>query len=314
MEIIILTDGCRPKSPCVATIGFFDGVHRGHRFLIDRVVKEAKSRGIDSTVITFDRHPRQVLGSDYLPRLLSTNDEKTALLSETGIERCAVLPFSEKMAQLSAHDFMQDILKGRLGVEVLVIGYDNRFGHNRSEGFDDYVRYGREMGIEVLPSQAFMLNGVGVSSSVVRSFINKGEVEMAASCLGYHYALSGIVVKGHRIGHELGFPTANIEPENKQKIIPANGAYAVRVRVEGVQGTMPAMMNIGTRPTFNGDIQTLETHILDFDNNIYGRRINVAFIHKLREEKKFSSKEELKEQLEKDAIMVKEQFEKDIKE
>ncbi|MDD7317210.1 MAG: bifunctional riboflavin kinase/FAD synthetase [Prevotella sp.] len=311
MEKIILTDDCRCQRPCVATIGFFDGVHRGHRFLIERVVTEAKSRGLGSTVITFDRHPREVLECEYLPRLLSTNEEKTALLSTTGIERCAVLPFSKEMAQLSARDFMLKIMKERLGVEVLVIGYDNRFGHNRSDGFDGYVRYGREMGIEVLPAQAFMLNGIGVSSSVIRTFISKGEVEMAGVCLGCHYAFSGTVVGGHRIGRELGFPTANILPEDARKIIPEQGAYAVRVRVEGMTGEMPAMMNVGTRPTFDGDKQTLEAHILDFNGDIYGRRINVAFTHKLREERQFSSVEELKEQLERDAIMVREQFEKE---
>lgn len=302
----MLSGDCQCDIPCVATIGFFDGVHRGHRFLIDGVLGEARQRSLSSTVITFDRHPRQVLGSDYIPRLLSTNDEKMWLLSKTGIDRCAVLPFSEGMAQLTARDFMEQILKERLGVRVLVIGYDNRFGHNRSEGFDDYVRHGRGMGIEVLPSQPFRLHGVDVSSSVVRSFLRDGEVEMARQCLGYPYFLSGTVVGGHHVGRELGFPTANIEPENMLKIIPAPGVYAVRVRTEGSAETRPAMMNIGTRPTFGGTEQSLEVHILGFSGDIYGRRISVTFVRKIRAERRFASKEALAGQLRRDAAAAEE--------
>jgi riboflavin kinase/FMN adenylyltransferase len=289
-------------------------VHRGHRFLINNVVKEAASRGLLSTVVTFDRHPRQVLGSDFQPRLLSTNEEKMLLLSKTGVERCVMLPFSEQMAQMTACDFMKKILHDRLGVQVLIIGYDNRFGHNRSEGFDDYVRYGREMGIEVMSAQSFLLHGINVSSSVIRSFLQEGEIEMAENCLGYPYFFTGKVVKGFRVGHELGFPTANIEQDNMLKMIPSPGVYAVKVRIEGTVELKHAMMNIGTRPTFNGTQQTLEVHILNFNDDIYGKMISVAFVHKLRNERQFASKEALSEQLVKDAQMVEEQFEKDIEE
>ncbi len=311
---ITLNEGITDVCPSVATIGFFDGVHRGHRFLINNVVKEAASRGLQSTVVTFDRHPRQVLGSDFQPRLLSTNEEKMLLLSKTGVERCVMLPFSEQMAQMTACDFMKKILRDRLGVQVLIIGYDNRFGHNRSEGFDDYVRYGREMGIEVMSAQSFLLHGINVSSSVIRSFLQDGEIEMAENCLGYPYFFTGKVVKGFRVGHELGFPTANIEQDNMLKMIPSPGVYAVKVRIEGTVELKHAMMNIGTRPTFNGTQQTLEVHILNFNDDIYGKMISVAFVHKLRNERQFPSKEALSEQLVKDAQMVEEQFEKDIEE
>ena len=311
---ITLNEGITDVCPSVATIGFFDGVHRGHRFLINNVVKEAASRGLQSTVVTFDRHPRQVLGSDFQPRLLSTNEEKMLLLSKTGVERCVMLPFSEQMAQMTACDFMKKILRERLGVQVLIIGYDNRFGHNRSEGFDDYVRYGREMGIEVMSAQSFLLHGINVSSSVIRSFLQEGEIEMAENCLGYPYFFTGKVVKGFRVGHELGFPTANIEQDNMLKMIPSPGVYAVKVRIEGTVELKHAMMNIGTRPTFNGTQQTLEVHILNFNDDIYGKMISVAFVHKLRNERQFPSKEALSEQLVKDAQMVEEQFEKDIEE
>ena len=311
---ITLNEGITDVCPSVATIGFFDGVHRGHRFLINNVVKEAASRGLLSTVVTFDRHPRQVLGSDFQPRLLSTNEEKMLLLSKTGVERCVMLPFSEQMAQMTAYDFMKKILRERLGVQVLIIGYDNRFGHNRSEGFDDYVRYGREMGIEVMSAQSFLLHGINVSSSVIRSFLQEGEIEMAENCLGYPYFFTGKVVKGFRVGHELGFPTANIEQDNMLKMIPSPGVYAVKVRIEGTVELKHAMMNIGTRPTFNGTQQTLEVYILNFNDDIYGKMISVAFVHKLRNERQFASKEALSEQLVKDAQMVEEQFEKDIEE
>lgn len=311
---ITLNEGITDVCPSVATIGFFDGVHRGHRFLINNVVKEAASRGLQSTVVTFDRHPRQVLGSDFQPRLLSTNEEKMLLLSKTGVERCVMLPFSEQMAQMTACDFMKKILRDRLGVRVLIIGYDNRFGHNRSESFDDYVRYGREMGIEVMSAQSFLLHGINVSSSVIRSFLQEGEIEMAENCLGYPYFFTGKVIKGFRVGHELGFPTANIEQDNMLKMIPSPGVYAVKVRIEGTVELKHAMMNIGTRPTFNGTQQTLEVHILNFNDDIYGKMISVAFVHKLRNERQFPSKEALSEQLVKDAQMVEEQFEKDIEE
>ena len=311
---ITLNEGITDVCPSVATIGFFDGVHRGHRFLINNVVKEAASRGLQSTVVTFDRHPRQVLGSDFQPRLLSTNEEKMLLLSKTGVERCVMLPFSEQMAQMTACDFMKKILRDRLGVQVLIIGYDNRFGHNRSESFDDYVRYGREMGIEVMSAQSFLLHGINVSSSVIRSFLQEGEIEMAENCLRYPYFFTGKVVKGFRVGHELGFPTANIEQDNMLKMIPSPGVYAVKVRIEGTVELKHAMMNIGTRPTFNGTQQTLEVHILNFNDDIYGKMISVAFVHKLRNERQFPSKEALSEQLVKDAQMVEEQFEKDIEE
>lgn len=284
----------------VATIGFFDGVHRGHRFLINQVKQLAEENGIQSMVVTFDRHPRQVLHSDYMPQMLSTLAEKVDLIRSTGVDRCEVLPFNEQTASLSARDFMLSVLKQRLGVEKLVIGYDNRFGHNRAEGFDDYVRYGREIGIEVVQAKAFVLNGVNVSSSVVRSFLSEGEVEMAAMCLSYRYSLSGKVVDGVKEGRRLGFPTANISMEGQQKLIPARGAYAVWATLDDGE-RYPAMMNIGTRPTFSGGKTTLEVHLLNFSGNLYGRELAVSFVRRLRGEQRFESEKALMRQLEKDS-------------
>lgn len=284
----------------VATIGFFDGVHRGHKYLIGNVIDTARREGKQSMVITFDSHPRLVLHKEYRPRLLTTADEKRRRLEATGIDRCVMLHFDERMASLSAYDFMRDVLRDSLNVSTLITGYDNRFGHNRAEGFDDYVRYGRKLGIEVVKADAFRLNGVQVSSSVIRSFLSAGEADMAAMCLGYHYTLAGTVAQGYHEGRKLGFPTANIKPADSLKLIPEGGVYAVRVRLDGSTIQLDGMMNIGTRPTFNGTETSLEVNIFDFDGDIYGHDIEVAFYDRLREERRFTSVNKLAEQLQHD--------------
>ncbi len=287
--------------PCTATIGFFDGVHRGHRYLIDSVKARAMQDGTgQSTVITFDAHPRLVLHKDYRPRLLTTAAEKVERLALTGVDNCVVLHFDEAMASLPAREFMQEVLLRRLNVRTLVTGYDNRFGRNRSEGFEDYVRYGREMGIDVVRADAFTLNGVQVSSSVIRSFLSEGEVRMAAMCLGYGYRLAGRVVGGYHEGRRMGFPTANIVPEDSLKLVPRSGVYAVRAAVDGGESMTGGMMNIGTRPTFDGTETTLEVNLFGFSGDLYGHTLTVEFVEKLRDERKFPSVKRLMEQLEED--------------
>ena len=312
MNTIFLSEENNAVAPCVATIGFFDGVHRGHKYLIKHVTDEAKACGLASTVITFDRHPRQVLHSDYVPQLLTTLDNKLLLLSKTGIDNAAILPFDEATARLSAFDFMKQVLRNRLNVKKLVIGYDNRFGHNREEGFEDYVRYGHELGIEVIHNQAFVLNGVHVSSSVIRSFLQAGEVDMATLCLGYPYTLVGKVVHGFEQGRKIGFPTANIDTTESSQLIPAPGVYAVKVRLENTITLLHGMMNIGMRPTFDGSKLTLEVNIFNFQGDIYGKLLQVVFVHRIREERKFNNALELAEQLREDRLQIEEQFNKDI--
>ena len=290
------------NTPYVATIGFFDGVHRGHQYLISRLMEQAAAAGMPSMVITFDRHPREVLGSNYQPRMLSTLSEKLQRLRQTGVDRCEVLSFTPQLAALTAREFMQHVLKEQLNVGKLYIGYDNRFGHNREEGFDDYVRYGREMGIEVIHNDAFQLNQVNISSSVVRSFLDEGEVELANQCLGYNYTVEGGVVDGVHEGRKMGFPTANIEPSYALKLIPAPGVYAVKVRVEGTDEWLNGMMNIGMRPTFDGQSQTLEVNVFRLKENLYGQQLQVAFFERLRGEQRFDNIEALKAQLQQDAI------------
>lgn len=298
-------------APCVATIGFFDGVHRGHQFLIRHLVEAANTEGLESTIITFDQHPRKVLQSDYQPELLSTLDSKLLLLSKTKIDNAVVLHFDKEMAALSAHDFMQKVLCEKLHVKKLFIGYDHRFGHNREETFEDYVRYGKELGMEIVQSQAFVLNDIHVSSSVIRSFLKEGEVALANLALGYPYTIIGKVVNGYHEGRKLGFPTANLDISHFGQLIPAPGVYAVKVRMENSVVWRQGMMNIGTRPTFGGKRVTLEAHIFHFDGDIYGQLLLVSFVKRIRGEQKFDNPNELAAQLKEDELCVMEMFEEE---
>ena len=316
MELRYLDKGMKAGQSCAATIGFFDGVHQGHQYLLRRLVDEARQAGLLSCVITFDRHPRQVLQTDYCPRFLTTFEERKELLAQTGIDLCVILPFSSEMAALSAKDFMKDILLERIGVKRLYIGYDHRFGHNRSEGFEDYVRYGEEMGMEVLQNDAFVLSPStdeaveqeSVSSSSIRKALLQGNVDQARMLLGYPYFLSGKVVDGEHEGRKMGFPTANIDVTCKEKLLPAPGAYVVEVSIEGEEKALPGMMNIGTRPTFGENNLSLEVHVLDYSGNLYGKMLSVSFLQRLREEHRFVSTEELREQLMSDAQQVRTYF------
>lgn len=297
--------------PCVATVGFFDGVHLGHTFLINHVIKEAKASGLMSVVVTFDKHPREVLKCEYKPELLCTLDSKLLLLSKTGIDQVVVLHFDEALALLSAQDFMRKILKERLNVQKLVVGYDNRFGHHRTEGIDDYIRYGQEMDLEVIRNQSFVLNGIQVSSSVIRKYIREGEMDLANQCLGYPYTIAGIVRGGEQEGRKMGFPTANLDTSDFGQLIPASGVYAVKARLMQSVSEKPAMMNIGKRPTFGGTQLSIETHIFNFDEDIYGQLLLVSIMYRIREEQKFDSVEKLQEQLREDKELILQQFNKD---
>lgn len=292
-----------------ATIGFFDGVHRGHQYLMEQLRRLAAERSLLPMVITFDRHPRQVLHGGWQPCLLSTLEEKEALLRQTGIGRLVVLPFDEELAALSARDFMRKVLREQLGVRLLLTGYDNHFGHREkgcAEGFPDYVGYGQELGLEVVCGQPLVVDGTSVSSSLVRQTLGEGRVEEAARLLGRPYALSGTVEHGEQQGRRMGFPTANLHVATPEKLIPAGGVYAVRVQLENDSRSWPAMTNIGQRPTFGeGHLQTIETHLLGFSGDLYGRRITLSFVRRLRDEQHFSSPEALARQMAIDAEQCK---------
>ena len=366
----------------VATIGFFDGVHRGHRYLINKVMETAHAHAQQSMVITFDRHPREVLQSDYQPQMLTTLNTKLRLLQETGVDRVEVLHFTRQLAALSARQFMAQVLKERLGVTTLVIGYDHRFGHNRAEGFDDYVRYGKELGIEVVQSSELTVHidrycppasvsseapfasssknskapssevpnassevaspveessfkarsfagkwGMHVSSSAIRRLLKEGDVGTADLFLDRPHTITGCVTHGFAEGRKMGFPTANLDTTGYPLLIPANGVYGVWVKIgyadavmgkceatalagltpempiptiDDLNGWLPAMLNIGTRPTFDGSTTTIEANIFNFNDDIYGQPMTIAFFFRLRNEQRFDSVEALEEQLHKD--------------
>ena len=280
----------------VATIGTFDGVHLGHQFVLRQLVQRAREHSLGSLVITFDRSPRQ-------QQVLTPLDEKLQLIRQTGVERVEVLPFTPELKSLTARRFMDEVLRQQLDVKELLIGYDNHFGHRApgsNEGFDDYVDYGRELGISVvgLPPEG------SVSSSLVRRQLLDGDVRAAAESLGRYYAISGHVGHGYHIGTGLGFPTANIIPDDGHQLIPAAGAYAVSVCIES--GVFAGMMNIGTRPTFEGHHTTLEVNILNHDEDLYEKPISVRLVERIREERRFSSPEALRQQLNDDAAKVQE--------
>ena len=293
-----------------AAIGFFDGVHRGHCYLIDQVKAEAAKRGLLPIVISFEEHPRLAIsGSRYWPELLTTNEQKLQLLARTGLAGCAMLHFTHDMSMLTSREFMQLILQKELDVHCLLIGYDHHFGSDLSAGFKDYVRYGRELGIEVLRERPFVADGeLQISSSATRRFLTGGNVEMARACLGRPYVLEGTVVEGHHAGTLMGFPTANMRPDCNEQIIPGRGVYAVEAEINGF--SYMGMLNIGWRPTLdNGDEQTIETHLLDYEGgDLYGHHIKLNFYRRIRDEHRFTNIEELQKQLAIDADQVRTYF------
>jgi riboflavin kinase/FMN adenylyltransferase len=309
MKTIFFPDQTLNDGTYAATIGFFDGVHKGHQFLMERLEKEAAKRGLKSMVITFERHPRQVVQGDWKPELLTELHEKLKLLKATNIDVVVVLRFNRQMAGLSAGEFMQ-LMHDRLGVRMLLTGYDNRFGHDRTEGFEDYQRYGQELGIEVMGGEALTLGEQNVSSSLVRRLLKAGNVEEATRCLGRPYGIGGQVVHGEQIGRTIGFPTANLLPDDN-KLIPQDGVYAVMVDLDnGVR--KQGIMNIGTRPTFNGTTRTLETNLLETVGDLYGQRIFIHFIGRLRSEQHFPSADALAKQIQKDIDQAKDILNQDI--
>lgn len=283
----------------VATIGMFDGVHLGHQFVLHHVVETAREQGLLSMAITFD----QTMPRD---QVLTSLDAKRLLLSKTGIDRIEVLQFTDELRQMTAREFMQQVLKEQLDVKILLTGYDNRFGHNREEGFDDYVRYGKELGIEVksLPPAPSKGRGRTISSSFIRQLLTEGHVGKASEGLGYPYTILGRVEHGEHVGTKLGFPTANLVPVDEKQLIPAAGAYAVKVRMENSVEWKHGMMNIGMRPTFDGHKRTLEVHIFRLNEDLYGQQMLVSFVERLREEQRFENVEALISQLQQDAILA----------
>lgn len=289
----------QPSPPCVATIGFFDGVHAGHRFLLEELKQAAQSQGLPSAVITFAQHPRQVLQTDYRPQLLSTVEEKLALLGSTGVDYCFLMDFTPELAALSARQFISEVLSCRMQVQTLLIGYDHRFGHDRTDGFEEYTLYGSEVGMRVQQAQSFSEGKISASSSVVRHSLEAGDVSFAAKILTSPYTLTGTVVHGHQMGRTIGFPTANIKQNHPPKLCPLEGVYAVEADI--ADGSRhKGMLYIGNRPTLDNGEKTIEVHILDFEGDLYNQAITVRFLSSIRPSIRFASIEALRLQLEED--------------
>lgn len=303
MNIIYPSDTFSLAS-CAATVGFFDGVHAGHRFLINELKEIATKQGLKTVVFTFANHPRKVIDPDFKPELLTTLSEKLIQLDSTGIDTCIVLDFCAEMAELSAYDFLKSILLEKYNVKTLLVGHDHRFGHNRTDGFPEYKQYGDSLGINVIQASRFSTSDIpDISSSEIRLALQRGDIITANRILTYRYSFVGRVMNGFKIGRTIGFPTANLYCEDLEKIILPFGVYAVQVYWNN--NAYKGMMNIGTRPTLNNGFHTsMEVHIIDFDEDIYNQNIKVEFIQKIRDEKKFDGLDELIEQLRKDKQFV----------
>lgn len=284
----------------VATTGFFDGIHQGHRAVLSKVIAEAERLQRKSCVITFWPHPRIVLNKETENLyLLTTLDEKKELLSKMGIDLLYVVPFTTDFAQLSPEAFFRDLLKDKFNIARLIVGYDHHFGHDRKADYEGIKRLGEKYNVEVDKVEASKLDFVNVSSTKIREAIQEGSITLANALLGYTYSFMGRVVEGLRLGTKIGFPTANIQAEDPLKLLPGEGVYAVVVVLDGQR--YKGMLNIGKNPTVSDDFRIkVEVHIFDFYENIYGKNIQVEIVERLRSVEKYNSLEELADQLKKD--------------
>ena len=285
-------------SPSVVTIGTFDGVHIGHRKILERLIEDGKRLGLQSTLLTFFPHPRMVLQKDNQIKLLNTIEEKSAILQELGLDCLVIHPFTMDFSRMTAKKFVREILVEKLHVKKVIIGYDHRFGRNRNADIRDLQSFGNLLDFVVEEISAQEIDAVSVSSTKVRKALEAGDLETANSYLGYEYTLSGTVEKGKKLGRDLGFPTANLKLSASYKLIPAAGVYVVRCIIDGREHF--GMMNIGTNPTVDGTRQHIEIHFFGYDGDLYGASLQVALLVRIRDEEKFDSLEALKTQLEKD--------------
>jgi riboflavin kinase/FMN adenylyltransferase len=289
----------------VATIGIFDGVHLGHRFILDHLKSQAEAFGGESVVVTLWPHPRIVLHKDLQDfKLLHSRQEKIRELERIGIDHLVFVPFTREIASLTACDFVEKYLVEQLGVEVLLVGYDNRFGKDRKGDPEGLKQCGEQYRFRIEKLPEYNSAHGTVSSSTIRTAILKGDLQRAAAMLGYQYYLSGTIVEGNHFGRKIGFPTANIHPLDPDKLIPMNGVYAVRVELQGEM--RKGMLNIGFRPTIDSSmaVKTIEAHLFDVSGDFYGEDVVIHFVQRVRDEMKFSGLEALKTQLQKDKTLI----------
>ncbi len=287
-----------PTQKTIATLGTFDGVHVGHRKIIDRLVSEAKIKNFESVILTFFPHPRMVLGQVDNIKLLNTIDEKSTLLASSGLNNLIIHPFDAEFSQLSAEEFVESILVDRLNISKIIIGYDHRFGKDRTATIDDLIKFGQKYGFEVEQISAEEIDDVAVSSTKIRNALKMGDMELANEFLGYPYQISGSVVHGKKLGRTIGFPTANISISESYKQLPKNGVYLVKSTIDDT--SVFGMMNVGENPTIIDKPFSIEVYFFKFDQDLYDRRIQISILHRIRDEHKFESVEDLKKAIRND--------------
>ena len=284
--------------PTIVTIGTFDGVHLGHQKIVAQITKNAHTLNCESLVLTFFPHPRMVLQEGTEMKQLNTLNEKIELLDNLGIDNLVIHPFDKEFSRLTAEEFVKKVLVDVFKIKKIIIGHDHRFGRNRTATIDDLINFGETYGFEVEQISAKEINEVSISSTKIRNALLEGNIELAANYLGYDYSLTGIIFKGKQLGRTIGYPTANITIEEDYKLIPNNGVYIAKSVLNGK--TVFGMMNIGTRPTVDGTKQTIEINFFDFKQDLYGQKITISLLHRMRSEQKFESIDALKNQLGKD--------------
>lgn len=292
------------EKPVVVTIGTFDGVHIGHQEIIRQLVENAQQNHLESVILTFFPHPRRVLQKGNSFKLLTSLDEKVALLEATGLDHLIIQPFTKEFSRLTALEFARDILVNKLNTKILVIGYDHHFGRNREGNFEQLQEYGETYGFDVCEIAAQDIENVAVSSTKIRTALEKGEIEKANTYLGFKFMLSGSVVAGKALGRQFNYPTINLRVKETYKLIPLSGVYIVTTTLKNQP--FFGIMNIGNRPTLNGRSKTIEIHLFDFEGNLYGHDFEVSLLKRLRDEQKFDSVEELFAQIKKDEKIARE--------
>lgn len=284
-----------PEFPIITT-GTFDGVHTGHLDIINRLTQLAKLHNGESVVVSFYPHPRKVLNPDVDIKLITTLDEKIEQLERAGIDHFVIIEFTKEFSRLTSLHFVRDVLVKQLNAKMLVIGYDHQFGRNREGSIQDLKEYAVTYDFEIEQIQAKTFEDINISSTKIRKALASGNMQIAQQYLGYSYSITGTVTHGQKLGQSIGFPTANVQLTDAQKVVPGNGVYAVNVLVQG--NTYGGMLNIGTNPTVsNGINQKIEVHIFDFNQDVYHKEITVVFIDRIRNEQKFDGIEALKSQL-----------------
>ena len=301
MRVITDNSSINDSGYNIATIGYFDGIHLGHKKILNELVGQAQKKNGKSILITFWPHPRNILNPNTSVELLLSNDDKQKLIEVIGIDYLYIIKFTKEFSKMSAHSFIQNFIVEKLNVSKLIIGYNHSFGHKREGNFLYLQKNNSKYNFEIQEVKKKEINDkLNISSSIIRDKVRDGKLDLANQMLGYKYYITGQVVKGDGIGIKINYPTANIMPESNSKLIPGNGVYVCKVNIENKN--YQGMLNIGKRPTVNGKERRIELHIFDFNTNIYGKNVKITLIKKIRDEIKFNNLDQLKHQLQKDEI------------